>query len=62
MASAELAAVGNRKRLGPITAGHVFWISMAIGRSVRSVTNVGRNDHESQTGRTAETVSEGELR
>ena len=32
IASMGLAAVGNRKLLGPITAGHIFWTSMAIGR------------------------------
>jgi len=37
VASMGLAAVGNRKLLGPITAGHIFWTSMAIGRKVRSI-------------------------
>jgi MoaA/NifB/PqqE/SkfB family radical SAM enzyme len=42
MASMGLAAVGNRRLLGPITAGHIFWASMAIGRQVRSAAEVGR--------------------
>lgn len=37
IASMGLAAVGNRKLLGPITAGHIFWTSMAIGRKVRGI-------------------------
>ncbi len=32
-----LAAVGNRKLLRPITAGHIFWTSMAMGRKVRGI-------------------------
>jgi len=42
MASMGLAAVGNRKLLGPITAGHIFWASKAIGRRVRSAEEMGR--------------------
>jgi MoaA/NifB/PqqE/SkfB family radical SAM enzyme len=42
MASMGLAAVGNRKLLGPITAGHIFWASRAIGRHVRSAEEIGR--------------------
>jgi MoaA/NifB/PqqE/SkfB family radical SAM enzyme len=34
VASMGLAAVGNRKLVGPITAGHIFWTSAAIGRNV----------------------------
>ncbi len=34
-ASMGLAAVGHRKLVGPITAGHIFWMSAAIGRQVR---------------------------
>ncbi|HWY54077.1 MAG TPA: hypothetical protein VNZ03_06410 [Terriglobales bacterium] len=30
-----LAAVGHQKLVGPITAGHIFWTSTAIGRYVR---------------------------
>ncbi len=37
IASMGLAAVGNRKLLGPITAEHIFWTSMAIGRKVRGI-------------------------
>jgi hypothetical protein len=37
MVSMGLAAVGNRKLLGPITAGHIFWTSMVIGRQMRSM-------------------------
>lgn len=46
MASMGLAAVGKQKVLGPITAGHIFWTSRAVGhyvqrgeRIVRSVVN-----------------------
>jgi organic radical activating enzyme len=35
VASMGLAAVGHRKLVGPITAGHIFWTSAAIGRYVR---------------------------
>ena len=38
-ASMGLAAVGHRKLLGPITAGHIFWTSTAIGRYVRRGEN-----------------------
>jgi MoaA/NifB/PqqE/SkfB family radical SAM enzyme len=34
MASMGLAAVGNKKLVGPLTAGHIFWTSTAIGRYV----------------------------
>jgi hypothetical protein len=32
IASMGLAAVGHRKLVGPITAGHIFWTSLALGR------------------------------
>jgi MoaA/NifB/PqqE/SkfB family radical SAM enzyme len=35
IASMGLAAVGHSKLIGPITAGHVFWTSHAIGRYVK---------------------------
>jgi len=35
IASMGLAAVGNQKLIGPITAGHIFWTSLAIGRHVQ---------------------------
>jgi MoaA/NifB/PqqE/SkfB family radical SAM enzyme len=35
IASMGLAAVGHQKLVGPITAGHIFWTSTAIGRYVR---------------------------
>jgi MoaA/NifB/PqqE/SkfB family radical SAM enzyme len=34
-ASMGLAAVGHHKLVGPLTAGHIFWTSAAIGRYVR---------------------------
>jgi MoaA/NifB/PqqE/SkfB family radical SAM enzyme len=34
IASMGLAAVGHRKLVGPITAGHIFWTSRAIGHYV----------------------------
>jgi hypothetical protein len=34
-----LAAVGHQKLVGPITAGHIFWTSTAIGRYVRRGEN-----------------------
>ena len=37
-----LAAVGNQKVIGPITAGHIFWTSLAIGRRVRGAEEGGR--------------------
>jgi hypothetical protein len=30
-----LAAVGHQKLVGPITAGHIFWTSRALGRYVQ---------------------------
>jgi hypothetical protein len=39
MASMGLAAVGHQKLAGPITAGHIFWTSTAIGRYVRRGEN-----------------------
>jgi MoaA/NifB/PqqE/SkfB family radical SAM enzyme len=35
IASMGLAAVGNQKLIGPITAGHIFWTSLAIGRRLQ---------------------------
>jgi hypothetical protein len=34
-----LAAVGHQKLVGPITAGHIFWTSTAIGRYIRRGEN-----------------------
>ena len=42
MASMGLAAVGNRKLLGPITTGHIFWASRATGRHVRRAEEMGQ--------------------
>ena len=39
IASMGLAAVGHQKLAGPITAGHIFWTSAAIGRYVQRVAN-----------------------
>jgi len=39
MASMGLAAVGHRRILGNLTAGHLFWISAAIGRAVKAGAN-----------------------
>ena len=35
IASMGLAAVGHQKLIGPITAGHIFWTSHAIGRHLQ---------------------------
>src|SRR5271167_1129835 len=43
IASMGLAAVGHSKLIGPITAGHVFWTSSAIGRYVRRGENMLQN-------------------
>jgi MoaA/NifB/PqqE/SkfB family radical SAM enzyme len=51
IASMGLAAVGNQKLIGPITAGHIFWTSLAIGRRVRSAKKVEAEAHKSQAGR-----------
>jgi MoaA/NifB/PqqE/SkfB family radical SAM enzyme len=42
MASMGLAAVGNKKLVGPLTAGHIFWTSTAIGRYVQRGENTFR--------------------
>jgi MoaA/NifB/PqqE/SkfB family radical SAM enzyme len=42
MASMGLAAVGHQKLAGPITAGHIFWTSTAIGCYVRRGENTLR--------------------
>lgn len=42
MASMGLAAVGNKKLVGPLTAGHIFWTSTAIGRYVQRGENTLR--------------------
>lgn len=39
IASMGLAAVGHQKLVGPITAGHIFWTSNAIGRYIRKGEN-----------------------
>jgi hypothetical protein len=43
-----LAAVGHQKLIGPITAGHIFWTSSAIGRYVQRAEKMLRNpmNHE----------------
>jgi MoaA/NifB/PqqE/SkfB family radical SAM enzyme len=41
-ASMGLAAVGNHKLVGPLTAGHIFWTSSAIGNYVRRGENTLR--------------------
>jgi MoaA/NifB/PqqE/SkfB family radical SAM enzyme len=42
VASMGLAAVGHQKLVGPITAGHIFWTSAAIGRQVRRAGDILR--------------------
>jgi MoaA/NifB/PqqE/SkfB family radical SAM enzyme len=42
VASMGLAAVGHRKLLGPITAGHIFWTSAALGRQLLRAENMLR--------------------
>ena len=37
IASMGLAAIGHRKVLGPVTAGHLFWASFSIGQCVNFV-------------------------
>ena len=37
IASMGLAAIGHRKVLGPLTAGHLFWASASIGQCVSYV-------------------------
>lgn len=39
IASMGLAAAGHHKLVGPITAGHVFWASAAIGRYAQRSEN-----------------------
>jgi MoaA/NifB/PqqE/SkfB family radical SAM enzyme len=48
VASMGLAAVGHQKLIGPITAGHIFWTSSAIGRYVQRAEKMLRNpmNHE----------------
>jgi MoaA/NifB/PqqE/SkfB family radical SAM enzyme len=43
VASMGLASVGHRKLVGPLTAGHIFWTSTAIGRRVRRGEDILRN-------------------
>jgi MoaA/NifB/PqqE/SkfB family radical SAM enzyme len=40
IASMGLAAIGHHKLVGPLTAGHIFWTSAAIGRYVRRGENM----------------------
>ncbi len=35
MASMGLAAIGHRKLIGPLTAGHIFWTSTSVGHYVQ---------------------------
>lgn len=42
VASMGLAAVGHQKLVGPITAGHIFWTSAAIGRQVQRAGDILR--------------------
>ncbi|HZQ22217.1 MAG TPA: radical SAM protein [Terriglobales bacterium] len=56
IASMGLAAIGHRKLVGPLTAGHIFWTSAAIGRSATRVRESFRaavnreNDQQPQLG------------
>lgn len=38
IASMGLAAVGNHKVVGPLTAGHLFFASLALGRTIRGLS------------------------
>lgn len=42
IASMGLAAVGRHKLVGPLTAGHIFWASASIGRSVQAAERMLR--------------------
>ena len=42
IASMGLAAVGRHKLVGPLTAGHIFWASASIGRSVQGAERMLR--------------------
>lgn len=42
IASMGLAAVGRHKLVGPLTAGHIFWASASIGRSVKGAERMLR--------------------
>lgn len=50
IASMGLAAVGNHRVLGPLTAGHLFYASDKLGRSWRSMKDVfSRSEAKSET-------------
>ena len=42
IASMGLAAVGHHKLIGPLTAGHIFWASTNIGRSIQRAGRILR--------------------
>ncbi|HZQ90468.1 MAG TPA: radical SAM protein [Terriglobales bacterium] len=50
MASMGLAAVGNYKLIGGLTAGHVFRASFAVGDKVKSLTQRARRTHKGPAG------------
>lgn len=45
IASMGLAAIGNHKVAGPLTAGHIFWTSAAIGDAWQRVKGVRARDN-----------------
>ena len=50
IASMGLAAIGNRKVVGPLTAGYVFWASAAIGDAWQRIKGLGpRGDRPGET-------------
>ena len=48
VASMGLAAIGHRKLVGPLTAGHIFWASASIGRYVKLLRRKGHKDSSSR--------------
>jgi organic radical activating enzyme len=60
IASMGLAAVGHQRLVGPITAGHIFWTSRAVGRYIQRGENKLRwlaNRQWGELGRAGTTTS-----
>jgi hypothetical protein len=61
IASMGLAAIGNYKVAGPLTAGHLFWASASLGDAVQrfkeAVAGLSRRGHHSNPINVPQSVS-----
>jgi len=56
IASMGLAAIGNYKIVGSLTAGHLFWASASLGDAVQRFTNSGERSKKQTSEPLAEVI------